>query len=120
MVGHSVLNDIEALGLSYAEYIDTTNIRHKSDQKGKIRKLKDLVKEYLGLEIQASTHSSIIDAKATMALFLHFRDSKEAFYGDNTIQKFEASAPVAEPTKKRIKKAHRKDLLKMSKENIAP
>lgn len=85
LIGHSVVGDIEALGLKKASYIDTTNIRHKSDQKGKIRKLKDLVKEYLGAEIQESTHSSVIDARATMALFLHFKDSKEAFYGDNTI-----------------------------------
>ena len=51
LVGHSVVNDIEALGLAKARYIDTTNIRHKSDQKGKIRKLKDLVKEFLKFEI---------------------------------------------------------------------
>ena len=51
LVGHSVLGDIEALGLKKARYIDTTNVRHKSDQKGKIRKLKELVKEFLKFEI---------------------------------------------------------------------
>lgn len=110
LVGHSVLGDIEALGLNEASYIDTTNIRHKSDQKGKIRKLKDLVKEYLKLEIQESTHSSITDAKATMALFLHFKDSKEAFYGDNTIQSYTKPLKTLKvpAQNKRVKKAERK------------
>ena len=76
--------------------------------------MKDLVKEFLKLEIQESTHSSIIDAKATMALFMHFKDSKESFYGDNTIQEYSNASPVApEPTKKRLKKSYRKDLLKL-------
>ena len=46
-IGHSVTNDIQALNLSNARYIDTTNFRFKSDQHGKIRKLKDLVSTYL-------------------------------------------------------------------------
>jgi hypothetical protein len=99
--------------LKNARYIDTTNIRHKSDQKGKIRKLKDLVKEYLCLEIQDGTHSSVVDAKAAMALFLHFKDSKEAFYGDNTIQEMDASEKPM--VKKRVRKIHRKEMLKLLK-----
>lgn len=33
-VGHSVVNDIEALALDDVQYIDTTNFRFKSDQQG--------------------------------------------------------------------------------------
>jgi hypothetical protein len=59
LVGHSIVNDIESLDLDTAQYIDTTNIRFKSDQQGEIKKLKVLVKENLGFEIQSGTHSSI-------------------------------------------------------------
>ena len=38
LIGHNVLNDIEALFLNQATYIDTTNFRFKSDQKGLIKK----------------------------------------------------------------------------------
>ena len=49
-----------------------------------------------------------------MALFMHFKDSKESFYGDNAIQEYSNAVPIApEPTKKRLKKVHRKDLLKV-------
>jgi hypothetical protein len=53
-----------------------------------------------------------------MALFLQFKDSKEAFFGDNTIQEYSlTSAPAPEPTNKRLKKVHRKELQKIEKEN---
>jgi len=59
LVGHGLINDIEALGLDNINYIDTTNFKFKSDQKGIQKKLKDLAKEHLGLSIQDSTHSSL-------------------------------------------------------------
>lgn len=51
IVGHSVLNDIECLYLDKVCFIDTTNFKYKSDQEGRTRKLKDLVKDYLGQDI---------------------------------------------------------------------
>ena len=51
LIGHSVLGDFDSLGLEDVKYIDTTNFRHKSGQYGQIRKLKDLVSEYLNASI---------------------------------------------------------------------
>jgi ATP-dependent RNA circularization protein (DNA/RNA ligase family) len=62
LVGHSIINDIEAMKLDKVAYIDTTNFKFKSDQHGKIRKLKDLVKENLDMEIQEDCHTSLQDA----------------------------------------------------------
>ena len=110
LIGHNVLNDIEALFLNQATYIDTTNFRFKSDQKGLIKKLKSLASKYLNAEIQEGFHSSIVDAKAAMALFTEFKDSKEGFFGDNTIQIFDQGVCHQNRNKKVLKK-----LIKRSK-----
>lgn len=49
LVGHGLVNDIEALSLDGVAFIDTTNFRFKSDQQGNIKKLKELAKEHLGI-----------------------------------------------------------------------
>ena len=85
-VGHSIIGDFEALGLDKVAYIDTTYFKFKSDQNGRIRKLKDLVKEHVDMEIQCEYHSSLQDATATMKLFLKFKDHPERFFSDGSIQ----------------------------------
>lgn len=84
-IGHSVENDLGALKLHNIKYIDTSNIKHKSDQGTKLKSLKHLSEEFLGWSIQDKFHSSIIDALATMALFLKLKDHQELFYSDRTI-----------------------------------
>ena len=117
-VGHGLINDIEALHLEHARFIDTTNFKFKSDQQGKIRKLKDLAQEHLGINCQAGHHSSIEDAEVAMQLFLKFQNHPEGFYADKTIQTYVKSKKLKELEeklqmlrKKRAKKVHRKELL---------
>lgn len=62
LVGHGLINDIEALHIDHARFIDTTNFKFKSDQQGKIRKLRELAQEHLGVVCQAGHHSSLEDA----------------------------------------------------------
>ena len=58
--------------LNEVQYIDTSNYKFKSTEKGVIRRLKDLVSEQLNASIQTSTHSSEVDARAAMAFFEQF------------------------------------------------
>ena len=64
--------DLKSIGLTDVPYICTskvdTGVIHQA------RKLKDLCAEYLNAEIQMGHHSSIIDARATLALFLATKD----------------------------------------------
>ena len=53
LIGHGLHNDLFALKLPFqVNYIDTTNMRFLSSQKGKIRSLRHLAEEHLGLKIQ--------------------------------------------------------------------
>lgn len=70
--------DLKVLALgSDITYIDTTWFEDKDQTEVELmlsrhnrRKLKDLVKIYLGTTIQEDCHSSLIDARAAMALFM--------------------------------------------------
>lgn len=69
LIGHGIQNDLFALKLPFqVNYIDTTNMRFMSSQKGKIQSLKQLAEEHLGLQIQhvqsdsCEQHSSQLSA----------------------------------------------------------
>jgi RNA exonuclease 4 len=79
LVGHSLKNDFAALMLSHPKHSTRDTARYKPFMRasgrngGKLRprKLRDLVKEHLGLDIQkdGQEHTSTEDAQATMRLF---------------------------------------------------
>ncbi|EAU91958.1 MipD protein [Coprinopsis cinerea okayama7 len=78
LVGHAVHNDLKALLLShpYPYTRDTQVLAYKSGlTKSKRIALRNLVKEQIGLTIQAGEHSSVTDARATMAVYrLHKKE----------------------------------------------
>ncbi|KAM5537172.1 hypothetical protein V8D89_009105 [Ganoderma adspersum] len=77
LVGHAVHNDLKALLLSHPrpQTRDTQILAHKHKvSRGRRPALRHLTKQELGLTIQGGEHSSVTDARATMALFrLHRR-----------------------------------------------
>ncbi|KAJ9662391.1 3'-5' exonuclease [Coniosporium apollinis] len=79
LVGHALKNDLGVLVLSHPRRDIRDTARHpkfRALSMGKAPSLKRLASEVLGVEIQGGQHSSIEDARATMALF---REEKEAF-----------------------------------------
>ncbi|KIJ95917.1 hypothetical protein K443DRAFT_108121 [Laccaria amethystina LaAM-08-1] len=78
LVGHAVHNDLKALLLSHpwASKRDTQYYAYKGGlTKSKRIALRNLVKQELDLVIQEGEHSSVTDARATMAVFrLHRKD----------------------------------------------
>jgi len=120
LVGHALKNDLGALILSHPrrDIRDTSRypkFREYANIPGRTPGLKKLVKEFLGVDIQTGQHSSVEDARATMALF---RLEKEGFEKE-VIKKFGvARAVVAEgeqeelidgtPAKKKNKKKKKK------------
>ncbi|KZT00527.1 uncharacterized protein LAESUDRAFT_688012, partial [Laetiporus sulphureus 93-53] len=78
LVGHAVHNDLKALLLSHPRpYTRDTQIyafRHNLTRSRRIA-LRHLVRQELGVVIQEGEHSSVIDARATMAVYrLHRRE----------------------------------------------
>lgn len=73
LVGHSLQHDLQALLLSHPRSMIRDTSRHlpfrQKYSSGKTPSLKKLTKEVLGIDIQASEHSSIEDARATMLLY---------------------------------------------------
>lgn len=81
LVGHAVKHDLDALLLRHDKrYIRDTSkfskFRELAYIPGRTPSLKGLVEKLLGVEIQVGAHSSVEDARATMALF---RLQKAAF-----------------------------------------
>ncbi len=87
LVGHSLRNDFQALMMNHPRHLIRDTARYKpfmrpsgrSGGKMRPRKLRDLVKEHVGLVIQkeGEAHSSVDDAKATMELYKVARDEWE-------------------------------------------
>lgn len=74
LVGHAVKNDLDALLLKHDKrYIRDTSkyskFRELAMIPGRTPSLKILAEKLLGVEIQVGAHSSVEDARATMALF---------------------------------------------------
>jgi RNA exonuclease 4 len=79
LVGHAVSNDLDALLLSHSKRDIRDTSKHLPYRKiagGGSPRLKMLAEEFLGLKIQDGAHSSVEDARATMALY---RREKDAF-----------------------------------------
>ncbi|KAH6910152.1 ribonuclease H-like domain-containing protein [Coprinopsis sp. MPI-PUGE-AT-0042] len=78
LVGHAVYNDLKALLLSHPYPLtrDTQVLAYKSSLvKTRRVALRNLVKDEVGLTIQGGEHSSVTDARATMAVYrLHKKE----------------------------------------------
>ncbi|EMD33103.1 hypothetical protein CERSUDRAFT_87427 [Gelatoporia subvermispora B] len=83
LVGHAVYNDLKALLLSHPRPMtrDTQVLSSKHKvMKGSRPALRNLVHQELGVSIQSGEHSSVIDARATMAVFrLHRKTWEKTF-----------------------------------------
>ena len=84
LVGHALKNDLNALMLNHpkADIRDTSKYRplqRLGGKKWRARKLKDIVKEFVGISIQeeGEAHDSVDDARATMELFKRVREAWE-------------------------------------------
>jgi RNA exonuclease 4 len=84
LVGHSVRNDLEVLGLSHPRRDVRDTARYPVYRRlvggGGSPRLRDLVSGLLGVRIQEGSHSSVEDARATMMLF---QRDKEGFEREN-------------------------------------
>ncbi|KAJ5585452.1 uncharacterized protein N7459_005252 [Penicillium hispanicum] len=79
LVGHAVSNDLDALLLGHPKRDIRDTSKHPEYRKiagGGSPRLKMLAEHFLGLKIQEGAHSSVEDARATMALY---RRDKGAF-----------------------------------------
>ncbi|KAM0323532.1 hypothetical protein ACHAQA_008813 [Verticillium albo-atrum] len=84
LIGHDVKHDLDALKLTHSikDIRDTSKFPgFRQYGNGKKPALRRLAGEILGVEIQQGAHSSVEDAKVTMAVF---RRHKPAFDVDNT------------------------------------
>ncbi|TFY78745.1 hypothetical protein EWM64_g5267 [Hericium alpestre] len=100
LVGHAIQNDLRALLLSHpwGELRDTQVLSHKHGQsKTKRPALRNLVKDMLGVVIQQGEHSSVIDARATMAVYRLYRKEWDRPY---------AIKPIRVPSVESIAPAH--------------
>ncbi|RDX51610.1 ribonuclease H-like protein [Lentinus brumalis] len=103
LVGHAVHNDLKALLLSHPrpQTRDTQILAHKHQvSRGRRPALRHLVKQELGLTIQGGEHSSVTDARATMALFRLHRKTWEKnarpMPSSSTFKKRPRSASISE------------------------
>ncbi|KAF9515383.1 hypothetical protein BS47DRAFT_1372043 [Hydnum rufescens UP504] len=76
LVGHAVYNDLKALLLKHdsAKTVDTQMVpsiqtRFKTKRPG----LRSIIKQEFGIDIQGGEHSSVVDARATMALYRAYK-----------------------------------------------
>jgi RNA exonuclease 4 len=83
LVGHALKKDLEALQLTHPKRDIRDTSRYapfRVESRGKPPALRNLARSELGLVIQTGEHSSVEDARATMALF---RKEKQGFEEDN-------------------------------------
>jgi len=83
VIGHAIQNDLKALMLSHprAQIRDTQILAHRHGQSRSARPaLRNLVHDMLSAKIQDGEHSSVIDARATMAIYRLNRGQWEKGY----------------------------------------
>lgn len=83
LVGHALKKDMAALQLTHPrrDVRDTSRFaKFRVESRGKPPALRNLARSELGLTIQVGEHSSVEDARATMALF---RKEKQGFEEEN-------------------------------------
>lgn len=121
LIGHAVKNDLDVLILKHDKRFirDTSKyskFRELAQIPGRTPSLKTLAEKLLGVEIQVGAHSSVEDARATMALF---RLEKEGFdaevrerYGNiktgTTGSEVEVDGGGGEPAKRKNKPRKKK------------
>lgn len=115
LVGHSLHNDLLALGLPFpTKYIDTSNLRFLSTSTGTPQSLANLLKTHLNISIRkavtpgkvtpstspdtpmqsSSIHSSLEDAASTMKLFLQYQNHPEGIVADSTAKIFDLKVEI--------------------------
>ena len=112
LVGHAVSNDLDALLIGHPKRDIRDTSKHPAYRKiagGGSPRLKMLAEHFLGLKIQEGAHSSVEDARATMALYRREKDSFEREH----LKKWPVRAIVetkdsGEKKKKKKKKTTRK------------
>ncbi|EJU01191.1 ribonuclease H-like protein [Dacryopinax primogenitus] len=78
VVGHALPNDFRALRLSYpSQYTRDTQRYVPLLHRGVGKSLKRMIKEVFGMDIQAHEHDSVIDARASLALFRLYQSEWE-------------------------------------------
>ena len=84
LVGHALQNDLDGLRLKHppTDVRDTARYcRYRAFAGGTTPSLKRLAKEVLGWEIQSGSHSSVVDARVSMALFRREKAGMDAEFG---------------------------------------
>jgi len=100
IIGHAIQNDLKALMLSHprAQIRDTQLLAHKHGQcRGARPALRTLVRGMLGATIQEGEHSSVTDARATMAIYRLHRKQWERGYAVVPIRIQRKGRAKAEP-----------------------
>jgi RNA exonuclease 4 len=124
LVGHGVKNDLDALVLKHDKrYIRDTSKYSKFREiaiiPGRTPRLKHLAERLLGVEIQVGSHSSVEDARATMALFRLEKDGFEAevarLYGPMKSIKAPVAVEVEGGEEELVKKSKNKKKKKKKK-----
>jgi RNA exonuclease 4 len=115
LIGHALKNDLSALILAHPKRDIRDTSRHPKYRElaaGKTPALRKLADQLLGVKIQAGEHSSVEDARATMALF---RSDKEGFelealktYGRPHLVAVKADGEETEPASRKKKKKKKK------------
>ncbi|KZP01026.1 hypothetical protein CALVIDRAFT_560308 [Calocera viscosa TUFC12733] len=79
VIGHALQNDFRVLHLSYPRHYTRDTQRYQPlQQLGVGKSLKLMIKDVLGIDIQSREHDSVVDARASLALFrLHQADWEE-------------------------------------------
>jgi len=101
LVGHAIQNDLKALMLSHprARTRDTQILAHRYGQSRSSRPaLRNLVSDMFGAKIQGGEHSSVTDARATMAIYRLHRKQWEKGYVVVPIRVKQKTKAKAEPT----------------------
>lgn len=83
LVGHAVTNDLKVLFLDHPRKKIRDTSRYKPFRKlfdGRTPSLKNLTRNFLGIEIQDGSHNSVIDAQAAMKIFLMHKKEWEKQY----------------------------------------
>lgn len=122
LVGHAVKNDLDVLILKHDKRLirDTSKFskfRQLATKAGWTPGLKMLAQKLLGVEIQTGAHSSVEDARATMALFRLEKDEFEKEirqkYGNvrmpTTAQEVDVEGGAEEKKKRNRKKSKKKN-----------
>lgn len=101
LVGHALHNDLKALLLSHPMHMmrDTAKyaplMRVNGAGKRRARKLRDLAKEHVGLNIQESEHSSVEDARAALFVYLKHRVGWESTLVRRRFAKRKGATPLS-------------------------